>query len=66
MSKKPTDKEVADAAGDWWEHFVTPEKGFEGGWKQRNDMVDSRMRKLRDLLRARHGGSRQKRPGAGA
>ena len=48
---KPTDEEIAAAAKDWWSHFTTPQSGYEGGWKQRNDMVEARKRKLNDLLR---------------
>ena len=62
MDAEPTDKQIADAAEDWWLHFVTPESGYEGGWRQRNDMIRSRKRKLESLLRARHGGSRRERP----
>jgi len=54
----PSDAEIAAAAKDWWNHFTTPQSGYEGGWKQRNDMVESRKRKLNDLLRRACGSSR--------
>jgi hypothetical protein len=57
------DQQIADAAKEWWLHFITPDKGYEGGWKQRNDMVEARKRKLNDLLRRACGSSRNKRPG---
>ncbi|MGD9726480.1 MAG: hypothetical protein AB7L09_02950 [Nitrospira sp.] len=45
------DKEISEAAKDWWRHFTTPESAYEGGWRQRNDMIKARKRKLEALLR---------------
>ena len=50
------DAEIAAAAKDWWQHFTTPENLYEGGWKQRNDMVEARKKKLHALLRQVCGG----------
>lgn len=45
------DKKIAEAAKDWWRHFTTAEKHYEGGWRQRNDMIAAKQRKLNGLLR---------------
>lgn len=45
------DKKIAEAAKDWWRHFTTSQFKYEGGWRQRNDMIEARKRKLHDLLR---------------
>ena len=45
------DKKIAEAAKEWWRHVTTPQNKYEGGWRQRNDMIDARKRKLHDLLR---------------
>ena len=50
------DKQLAEAAKDWWRHFTTPSSDYDGGWRQRNDMVEAKRRKLNALLRQSCGG----------
>jgi len=47
--------EILNALKDWWLHETTPEKFYEQGWRQRNDMVRKRRRELYRLLREEWG-----------
>jgi hypothetical protein len=45
------DKRIVAAAKDWWIHFTTPHHKYEGGWQERDDMIESRMRRFYKVLR---------------